>query len=178
VVSGGTESGTIVSGTDIVVSGTASGATVGSGGFELVESGGIDSAVTISGGTFEVASGGLTGSGAVSFASSGGGTLQLDASVSFGGLVAGFGAPDHLDLRDIAFGSGTHVSFAEAGNNQSGTLTVTDGVHSANIMLLGQYTAGQFTSASDGHGGTLIGDPPVAAANDPNSAMLAAPHHV
>jgi hypothetical protein len=76
---------------------------VGSGGFELVESGSTDSGVTIRGGTirgvtirggtFEVASGGSTGSSPVTFASSGGGTLQLDASVSFGGLIAGFGAP-------------------------------------------------------------------------------------
>jgi hypothetical protein len=120
----------------------------------------------------------LTGSSPVTFASGGGGTLQLDASVSFGGLVAGFGASDHLDLGDIAFGSGTHVSFTEAANNLSGTLTVTDGIHTANIALLGQYTAAQFTSASDGHGGTLIGDPPVVATNDTNpAAILVAPHH-
>jgi hypothetical protein len=178
VVSGGTESGTIVSGIDIVVSGTASGATVGSDGFELVESGSIDSAVTISGGTFEVASGGSTGSGPVTFASGGGGTLQLDASVSFGGLVAGFGVADHLDLGDRPFGSSTSVSFTEAANNLSGTLTVTDGVHTANITLLGQYMASQFTSASDGHGGTLIGDPPAVALTDPNQGTLAAQHHV
>ena len=49
--------------------------------------------------------------------------LQLDSSVSFSGLVAGFGVPDHLDVRDIAFGSGTHVSFSEAASNLSGTLT-------------------------------------------------------
>jgi autotransporter passenger strand-loop-strand repeat protein len=179
-VSGGTASGTTVSngGIDIVVSGgTAIGASVDSGGLELVESGGIASATTISGGTFEVASGGSTGSGAVTFASGGGGTLQLDASVSFGGLVAGFGAPDHLDLRDIAFGSSTSVSFTEAAGGTSGTLTVTDGVHTANITLLGQYMAGQFTSTSDAHGGTLIGDPSVVAANDPNSIGLVAPHH-
>jgi hypothetical protein len=150
-------------------------ATVANGGFELVESGSIDSGVTISGGTFDVASGGSTGSGPVTFASSGGGTLQLDASVSFGGLVAGFGAPDHLDLRDIAFGSSTSVSFVEAAGGTSGTLTVTDGAHTANITLLGQYMASQFTSASDGHGGTLIGDPSVAAGND--AATLVASRH-
>ena len=97
--------------------------------------------------------------------------------MSFGGLVAGFGIPDHLDLRDIAFGSGTHVSFAEAGDNQSGTLTVADGVHTASIALLGQYTAGQFTSASDGHGGTLIGDPPAVAMTDHNLITPAALRH-
>jgi hypothetical protein len=106
-----------------------------------------------------------------------GGTLQLDASMSFGGLVAGFGLPDHLDLRDIAFGSGTHVSFTEAGNNQSGTLTVTDGTHTANILLLGQYAAGNFHLATDGNGGTLVTDPPVMAATDPNPIGLVAPHH-
>jgi hypothetical protein len=43
-------------------------------------------------------------------------------------------------------------------------------VHTANITLPGQYVAGQFTSASDGHGGTVIGDPSVTAANDSNPA--------
>jgi autotransporter passenger strand-loop-strand repeat protein len=175
VVSGGTQSGTAIgsSGVDIVVSGTASGTIVGSGGYELVESGSIDSAVTISGGTFEVAGGGVTGSGPVTFA--GGGTLQLDASVSFGGLVAGFGALDQLDLRDIAVGSNTHVSFTEASGGASGTLTVTDGVHTANIELLGQYS--QFAAASDNNGGTIISDPPPGVAASVATALLASPHH-
>jgi hypothetical protein len=37
----------------------------------------------------------------------------------------------------------------------SSTLTVTDGVSTANITLLGQYTAASFATASDGNGGTL-----------------------
>ena len=48
--------------------------------------------------------------------------LALDRSTSFGGLVAGFGAPDHLDLKDIAFGAGTSLIFKEAASNLSGTL--------------------------------------------------------
>jgi len=52
------------------------------------------------------------------------------------------------------------MSFVEAGNNLSGTLTVTDGSHTAHLTLLGSFTPGQFTSASDGHGGTVITDPP------------------
>jgi autotransporter passenger strand-loop-strand repeat protein len=174
VVSGGMQRGTIVSGIDIVVSGTVIGATVDSGGYELVESGSIDSAVTISGGIFEVASGGSIGSGAVTF--SGSGRLVLDASVSFGGLVAGFGAPDSLDLRDITFGSGTQLSFAEAAGKLSGTLTVTNGANAANIVLLGQYTASQLTAVSDGNGGTLVSDPALAAAAS-EPAALVSPHH-
>jgi hypothetical protein len=79
----------------------------------------VDSGVTIEGGIFEVASGGSTGSGPVTFGFASG-VLVLDASTSFTGLVAGFGGipglrePDLLDLRDIAFGSGTQVSFTEA----------------------------------------------------------------
>jgi hypothetical protein len=52
------------------------------------------------------------------------------------------------------------MSFVEAGNNLSGTLTVTDGSHTAHLTMLGSFTPGQFTSASDGHGGTVVTDPP------------------
>jgi hypothetical protein len=40
-------------------------------------------------------------------------------------------------------------------------LTVSDGTHTANLLLLGQYVAAQFAMSSDGHGGTLITDPPL-----------------
>jgi hypothetical protein len=56
-------------------------------------------------------------------------------------------------------------------------LTVTDGTHTASVVLLGQYTAGQFTSASDGHGGTSIGDPPLTAMPDQIPATLVTAHH-
>src|SRR5262249_25140642 len=81
------------------------------------------------------------------------------SSVSFGGLVAGFAGTDQLDLKDIGFGSGTTLTFAEAAGNLSGTLTVTDGAHTAQIALLGQYTAGEFSAKSDGRSGTLITAP-------------------
>jgi autotransporter passenger strand-loop-strand repeat protein len=116
--------------------GLDSGAHVNSGGFEIVTAGGTASAATISGGTLELMSGGATGAGPVTFATSGGGILQLDNSQSFGGTVAGFGLPDFLDLRDIAFGSATTLAFTEAPGNTSGTLTVADGTHTANITLL------------------------------------------
>jgi hypothetical protein len=67
------------------------------------------------------------------------------------------------------------VALAEAGNNLSGTLTVSDGIYTANLTLLGQYTTAQFTKATDGHGGTLIGDPPVTAIVVANNASPIAP---
>jgi autotransporter passenger strand-loop-strand repeat protein len=159
IVQGGTAySTTVSSGIQAIYSGgTAISATVLRGGYEFVQSGGVDSAVTIGGGLFEVASGASTGRSPVTFA--GGGTLQLDGSVSFGGVVAGFAVPDRLDLRDIAFGVGTMVSFTEANNGTSGTLTVMDGTHTANITLLGSYTPSQFSVSSDGNGGTAVTDP-------------------
>jgi hypothetical protein len=109
-----------------------------------------------------VANGGTIASPAqVTF--SGGGTLWFDGGTGFGWTVAGIGLGDHIDLADVAFtaptikkGNGNEVSFTEAASDQSGTLTVTDGVHTASIQLLGAYIASDFVAASDGHGGTLI----------------------
>jgi autotransporter passenger strand-loop-strand repeat protein len=179
VMGGGVASGTILSGSEAVMSGGATiGTVVASGGLEYVTAGGIASAAVISGGRLEVLSGGGTGAGAVTFATSVGGILQLDDSVNFAGRVAGFGElDDFIDLRDIVFSSATTLAFTEAPGNTSGTLTVSDGIRTANITLLGQYVTAQFTKASDGHGGTLIGDPPLSAMPDPATVTLIDRHH-
>nr|WP_162093067.1 AIDA repeat-containing protein [Bradyrhizobium sp. ORS 278] len=157
IAAGATASGTVVSNAgQIVVRGTASGSTISSGGAEVVTSGGTLSSAVVAGGMLEVMSGGS----ASGITLSSGGTLKLDTSVSYGATISGFGLPDHLDLADISFGSSTTLSFAEAANNQSGTLTVSDGVHTAHLVLAGQYTTSRFTMASDGQGGTLVSDPP------------------
>ena len=114
--------------------------------------------------------------GAASFAfAGGGGTLRLDDSQHFAGTVAGFAAGDLLDLSDIAFGSGTAVAFQEASGNTSGMLTVSSGTQVANLTLLGQYTAAQFQLAPDGHGGTLVTDPPQPPPSDLVAALTARP---
>jgi hypothetical protein len=111
------------------------------------------------GGLMEVTSGGSTGSTPITFTNAGG-ILQLDASPSFNGLVAGFGSPygviEEIDLRDIAFGKKTKLSFKEAQGKLSGTLTVTDGTHTTNLTLLGRYSISDFSLSSDGHGDTII----------------------
>jgi len=163
ISSGATDLGAQIAGVEIVASGgTAIQDTVGAGGHEVVQSGGTAHSTVISGGTLEVASGGILDG--VRFE---GGTLVLDASAGQHGLlVAGFGqggAMDAIDLKDIAFGTTkqnqTHLSFTEAANGTSGTLTVTDGFHTANL-LLAQYgatlTSNNFVLGSDGHGGTIV----------------------
>jgi hypothetical protein len=52
---------------------------------------------------------------------------------------------------------------------------VSDGTRTAHILLLGQFAAGQFTPASDGHGGTLISDPQLTSA--PGVAPAAVIYH-
>jgi hypothetical protein len=158
---------TVLGGTVIVASGgTTIGDEIASGGREVISSGGHAAQdIWLIGGTLEVGSGGLADdvefgivSGLLQYDS--GSTLVLDASTSFHGVVAGFGnngAPDQIDLADIAYGTaGKKGPLSYNGNDVGGTLTVTDGVHTANIALIGQYTASEFAVSNDGHGGTLI----------------------
>jgi autotransporter passenger strand-loop-strand repeat protein len=147
------------------------GTTIGSGGIEVVSSGGVLGGATLSGGTLEITSGAVLGSGTIGL-TSGGGLLQLDDSPSFSGTIAGFGIPGGIDLVNVAYNSATTtLNFVEAPSNLSGTLTVNDGTHVAALTLLGQYVTGQFHMANDGHGGTLVTDPPVDSAGH-----LTSPH--
>ena len=102
------------------------------------------------------------------------GTLILDDSAAFTGQIfnlTGDGNPsssDQIDLKDIGFGSATTVSYA--GNSSGGTLTVGDGQnHTASLTLAGDYTSSSFTLSSDGHGGTIVIDPPIAGDGSANA---------
>jgi len=63
---------------------------------------------------------------------------------------------NHIDLLDFNFANGTTVSYAANANNTGGTLSVTDGAHTANIALLGQYDPAGFQTEADKTTGTLI----------------------
>ena len=184
----GTASATIVSngGYEFVAAGgIADGTVIDSGGFVYVASGGSISGATISGGTLDLASGAVVTSGALTVTFSSGGELILNDAVHFGGFVAGFsGTIDSMDLVDIPYvasgGSATTVNWTQltSGGNGSGTLTVAEGGHIANITLLGQYVAGagNFSLQNDGGGGTLVIDPPVAQPGA-TALTLVNPHH-
>ena len=129
--------------------------TVSSGG-QVVAS--IEFAGTYSAGNFHISSGI-------------GGTVKItDPGVVDGGSVQfgnGQAFPQHgIDLPDIAFGAQTTLAYAENRSEIGGTLTLTDGRHATSIALLGNYMAGNFVAAADGHGGTLVtkaqtGPPPL-----------------
>jgi len=90
-----------------------------------------------------------------------GGTLKItDPQVVNGGIVLNGAAQSFprngLDLPNIAFGAQTTLAYAANGAGTGGILTVSDGRHAASIALLGNYMAGSFVTAADGHGGTLV----------------------
>ena len=95
--------------------------------------------------------------------------LLLDHSSTFSGTIfkfTGTGAlsgSDQIDLKDIKYSS-VHDSYA------NGVLTVTDGSgDAANLNFNGSYTLANFKFASDGSGGTIVYDPPVAPSSGQNT---------
>ena len=85
------------------------------------------------------------------------GTLKIDHSLAFGGEISGLSGSDAIDLADVSYGVQTRASFV--GDASGGTLTITDGAHTANIALQGNYLSSSWDLASDGSGGTTVVDP-------------------
>jgi hypothetical protein len=85
------------------------------------------------------------------------GTLTIDHSLAFTGVITGLSGADALDLSDVSYGAGTTATFL--GDTAGGVLTVTDGNDTANIRLAGNYLSSGWTLSSDGHGGTVVVDP-------------------
>jgi hypothetical protein len=170
-------------GTNALTLNTGANAITNSGTLEATGAGGmtVSSALTnngtlkANGGTLDVTAA-VSGTGSATIVS---GTLQLGSTfnqnVTFSstsgvldlansqgftsGTVTGFShtGGTSFDLRDIGFVSAGEATFS--GTSSGGTLKVTDGTHTANIKLVGDYTAATWTASSDGHGGTTVVDP-------------------
>jgi probable HAF family extracellular repeat protein len=89
------------------------------------------------------------------------GTLILDDPAGFSGTVAGLSGQDTIDLRDIHFSAREIPTYD--GTSSGGTLTVTNGIHSAHITLSGDYLGARFVASGDGHGGTSVIESPMPA---------------
>jgi hypothetical protein len=111
-------------------------------------------------------------SGQVSFTAPTG-VLKLLNSESFAGTVAGMSGQDAIDFADIDATKVQQPTYS--GTASGGTLTVTDGSHTANIALLGNYLVSTFVTSSDGHGGTNVVDP--SAAETGQASLLVQPPH-
>ena len=142
------------------VIGTPSTVIAVTGGVQLTVDPLTQAATIAAGATLE-----LTGadSGSITFEGATG-TLKLDQSSTFSGQVFDFtgtgslATSDVFDLKDIVSTSATEFY---SGNAASGTLKVSDGQgDTANISLVGNYLSATFSLSSDGHGGTLVIDPP------------------
>jgi VCBS repeat-containing protein len=91
----------------------------------------------------------------VVFGSEAAGALKLGDSFHFNGTISGFTGSDTIDLANV--GSATaSISYLENAAGTGGTLTVSDGLQSAELSFLGQYSADNFNVVSDHAKGTLI----------------------
>jgi hypothetical protein len=113
----------------------------------------LPSIVIAEGAAIEIEGG---GTGSVTFTGTTG-TLTIDHSLAFTGAITGLAGADALDLVDVSYGGSTTATFL--GNTTGGTLTVSDGVHTASIALNGNYLSSSWTLSSDGNGGTTVVDP-------------------
>ena len=115
----------------------------------------------IAGGVGQILTGG--GAGKITFtgATAGDDTFKNTAALFNGDTVAGFGNNgDVLDLADVNFPALQPLGYVQ-NNASSGTLTVSDGTHTAAITLFGQFIAADFQPAFDGGTGTdIIYQPP------------------
>jgi hypothetical protein len=126
----------------------------GSGG-TLITDPATNGSDTINSGTTVELAGASTAD--ILFASSSGDTnaVVLDNSTSFTGQKTGFVDDGLIDLRDFNFATAKET-------NAAGKLTVSEGVHVANIHFNGSYEFENFILSSDGRGDTLVVDPPLA----------------
>ncbi|WP_210241866.1 VCBS domain-containing protein [Bradyrhizobium elkanii] len=99
---------------------------------------------------------GAASAAGVTFDTTAAGHLILDDAFHFSGTVSGLDGNDDIDIKGISFGAGTTLSFTENEARTGGTLTVSDGAHTANIVLLGQYDPAGFAEKADPTSGTVI----------------------
>jgi VCBS repeat-containing protein len=139
----------------------------GHGGANIVDPPAASPLSIANGASLEIANPVASGEGVTFHGSTG--SLTLDAPSSFAGLISGFtgdgtlAGSDQIDLRGIDYHS---HSFSESYNPTADTLTVSDGTNDATLHFNGTYQAANFSFQSDGNGGTIVYDPPVAASAD------------
>ena len=111
----------------------------------------------------------------VAFLAKSTGELVLDQATTYTGRISGFGKTQSIDLMNINFAAGVEMSYAPtSGANTSGTLTVSDGTHTAELEFQGTYSLANFKVASDGNGGTLLTDPTVVMQKPGNAPAIIA----
>ncbi|MBN3861189.1 type I secretion C-terminal target domain-containing protein [Pseudomonas frederiksbergensis] len=96
--------------------------------------------------------------GSVAFHGEGAGTLVIAQAESAGSLVGilGLESDDMLTFGDLAFGANTQLSYSANASGAGGLLTVEDGMHRAEMNLLGHYSVEAFQITDGGEAGTQV----------------------
>ncbi|MBV7515346.1 VCBS domain-containing protein [Pseudomonas sp. PDM25] len=94
----------------------------------------------------------------VAFHGEGAGTLVIAQAEAAGSLVGilGLESDDMLTFGDLAFGANTQLSYNANASGAGGLLTVDDGVHRAEVNLLGHYSVNDFQATDGGEAGTQV----------------------
>jgi aryl-phospho-beta-D-glucosidase BglC (GH1 family)/20S proteasome alpha/beta subunit len=114
-------------------------------------------------------------SGSVTFISSTG-TLKLDAPSSFIGPIFGFtgdgtlAGSDQINLSDLTYNN--PIQSQSTYNSSTGILAVNNGTNTVDLSFFGSYSQANFKFASDGHGGTIVYDPPVVPSGAKDAASV------
>jgi hypothetical protein len=117
-------------------------------------------------------------SGSVTFISSTG-TLKLDAPSTFSGEIFGFTGDgtltgsDQIDLANLNFNNA--IQSQSTYNSSTGLLAVSNGTSTLDLSFFGNYSQANFKFANDGHGGTIVYDPPVVPGGATNPAGMEGP---
>jgi aryl-phospho-beta-D-glucosidase BglC (GH1 family)/20S proteasome alpha/beta subunit len=145
-----------------------------------LNSDGIVGLAVHTGATLELAA---ANSGSVTFVSSTG-ALKLDAPSTFSGEIFGFtgdgtlAGSDQIDLTNLNYNNAiqSHSTY----DSSTGLLAVSNGTSEVDLHFSGTYSQANFKFANDGHGGTIVYDPPVVPSGATNTAgveaQLAATH--
>jgi hypothetical protein len=82
--------------------------------------------------------------------------IRLKQAQSFAATISGFAAGDTIDAANFLAPPATKFNFVENSGGTGGTLTLTDGSLTANILMMGKYSKSDFTLAPDSGSGTLV----------------------
>ena len=159
---------TLGNGTDTVIASDSSTIRLGNGNDTVIA--GANSAITIGNGNDHL----TVGNNSAITLGNGNDTIvyKLDSSspaTTIYETITGLSASDSLDFADINFATVKKPVFA--GTTAGGTLTITDGTHTADVTLNGNFLNSSWNLSSDGNGGTLIIDPPSKGASSLVSSM-------
>ena len=172
ILANGVHALVIDTGSNVVVS-TGTLSSTGSGGLIIMSD--VDNSGLISAFDSQVVFGGaLLGSGSVHLGGhaalhlEGSATnsivIDVDASASIElgapdhvvGTIAGLNDDDVIDFVTMFFGANSSVEYHSNAEGTGGTLHVTDGTHSSNLTMIGNYDANQFHVSADVDGSLLL----------------------